>query len=167
MEGVNVILWQSREGRGKWSVMLEPLEGSPAYRGLTLRSEDDPPREPTGAVLDEVRRNLSKLKAQDRKDRREVLRSIAKDARHDARIRAQARREAARFEAAPSRRGAPRHHDLAKVAELYEGAMADPVKREAPIREVADRLGTTRAYASKLVKRARQAKYLPPKERGR
>jgi hypothetical protein len=166
MEGVNVMLHKSREGRGTWSVMLEPVEGSPAYMGITLRSADDPPRELTGAVLDEVRRNLTKLRTQDRSNRREVLRAIAKDARHDARIRAQARRAATRMKAAPSK-GAPRHHDLAKVAELYEVVMADPVKREAPIRELADRLGTTRAYASKLVKRARKDKYLPSKERGR
>jgi hypothetical protein len=164
MEGMNEILWRSREGRGRWRVTLQPLEGSPAYTGLRMFSADNPPRELTGAVLDEVRRNLTTLKAQDRKDRRVVLRAIAKDARHDARVRAQARRAAERMRAEPSRRGAPRHHDLAFVAELYEGAMADPLKRDAPIREVADRLGTTRSYASKLVKRARQEGYLPPKE---
>lgn len=65
----------------------------------------------------------------------------------------------------PTRRGAPRRHDPVRVANVYINAMANPKQRAAPIRAVAESLGTSRAYASKLVKRARQEGYLPCPER--
>lgn len=147
-------------GRGRWRVGFDVDEAGRRV-GIHLASMGDPKREVTGALLRDLGTRFGQLREADAEFRRAFFREVARDRREDARQRAKARRLASRR--SNTRKGRPRHHDLAKVAEVY--AVQVGRGNQAPVKAVAEALGTTRSYASKLVARAKRDGYLPSNEK--
>ncbi len=156
MEGwtYNDHLWRSKHGHGRWRVSFKVAEvdGTPRYVGFTVTSDEDPPRELTGAVIDELRGSLRRLKDADRADNRALLKERSKDERLDIKQRAEAARSADLYKG--SRLGRPRTYDLETVARIVRKAEIEGKPR---VPELVDKLGVSSAYAPKLIKAAKDA----------